>query len=110
MFQVHYEEYSAMVREIDGNEKVSEWMERNRVSGGVCCDPVSPLPELEHRVLQPDLLVQVNIVIGELCWIRSPWVRADLAVGHNRAFMTILGIEKSRYRIKCCKSSLGSTV
>ena len=65
-FQVHSEEYSAMVREIDGNEKVSEWMERNKVSGGVSCDPVSPLPELEHRVLQPDLLVQVNIVLVDV--------------------------------------------
>ncbi|KAL5256171.1 hypothetical protein ACHWQZ_G011404 [Mnemiopsis leidyi] len=54
------EEYSAMVREIDGNEKVSEWMERNKVTGGGCCDPVSPLPELEQRVLQPDLLVQLK--------------------------------------------------
>ncbi|XP_063695057.1 uncharacterized protein LOC134826569 isoform X4 [Bolinopsis microptera] len=56
----HSEEYSAMVREIDGNEKVSEWMERNKVSGGGCCDPVSPLPELDHRVIQPDLLVQLK--------------------------------------------------
>ena len=50
-----------MVREIDGNEKVSEWMERNKVSGGGCCDPISPLPELDHRVIQPDLLVQVKL-------------------------------------------------
>ena len=60
-FQAHSEEYSAMVREIDGNEKVSEWMERNKVSGGGCCDPISPLPELDHRVIQPDLLVQVKL-------------------------------------------------
>ena len=60
-FQARTEDYSAMIREIDGNEKVSEWMERNIVSDGVgCCDPISPLPELEHRVIQPDLLVQVT--------------------------------------------------
>ena len=48
------------VREMDGNEKVSEWMEKNHLSESPGPqEPPSPIMDLDHRVLQHDLLNQV---------------------------------------------------
>lgn len=57
---VEMEVHCAMIdRPIDGHEKVSEWMKMNELTGCSNSDPTSPINE-DHRVLLPDLLVQLK--------------------------------------------------
>ena len=62
------EVHCAMIdRPIDGHEKVSEWMKMNELTGCSNSDPTSPINE-DHRVLLPDLLVQVIYAIFLVVW------------------------------------------